>query len=207
MKWIDANNGPLMLDLGSNGVLNRTCARTRELIRTSSSASVVLEEEDDGGEEAFRWSKLSSPWDVRWTDAFVLAVSLDDDAMIDVSFRDHMASVVLEEEDDGGEEAFRWSKLSSPWDVRWTDAFVLAVGLDDDAMIDVSFRDHMVVVAREEERSRVVGDGGNADGPNDDDTRHDDATNNATDDGTRTMEPQCTMRICFLPFFARASKL
>jgi len=154
MKWIDANNGPLMLDLGSNGVLNRTCARTRELIRTSSSASVVLEEEDDGGEEAFRWSKLSSPWDV-----------------------------------------------------RWTDAFVLAVGLDDDAMIDVSFRDYMVVVAREEERSRVVGDGGNADGPNDDDTRHDDATNNVTDDGTRTMEPQCTMRICFLPFFARASKL
>jgi hypothetical protein len=47
----------------------------------------------------------------------------------------------------------------------------------DDA-IDVSFRDRMVVVAREEERSRVVGDGGNADGANDV-TRHDDAMNNA----------------------------
>jgi hypothetical protein len=32
MKWIDANNGPSMLDLGSNGVLDRTSARTRELI-------------------------------------------------------------------------------------------------------------------------------------------------------------------------------
>jgi hypothetical protein len=83
---------------------------------------------------------------------------------------------VVLEDDDGDEEAFRWSKLSSSLDVRWTDAFVLVVGLDD--AIDVSFRDRMVVVAREEERSRVVGDGGNADGANDV-TRHDDAMNNA----------------------------
>ncbi len=75
MKWIDASNGPSMLDLGSNGVFDRTCKWTRELIRMSSLTSVVLEEED-WDEEAFHCSKLSSSLDVRWTDAFVLVVGL-----------------------------------------------------------------------------------------------------------------------------------
>ncbi len=101
------------------------------------------------------------------------------------------AASVLEE-DDGVEEAFRWSKLSSSLDVRWTDAFVV-VGLED-ATDDVSFRDRIVVAAREK-RSRVVGDGGNADGANDD-TRN---AMNATNDDTTTMERRCTMLRIFLP--------
>jgi hypothetical protein len=81
MKWTDAKNGPSMLEEGSNGVFDRMSARTRELIRSSSSAESILENDSD---DAFRWSKLSSSLDVPGTDAFV--VGLDDE--MDVSFED-----------------------------------------------------------------------------------------------------------------------